>query len=295
MTKLTWDAAADRRFENGVDHGVLYIPNNLGEYDDGVAWNGLVSVSEAPEGAESNYQYADNIQYLNLMSAELFKATIEAFTYPTEFEPFDGVASPQIGVAIGQQPRKSFGLSYRTKVGNALNAELGYKIHVVYGAFAAPSEKAYQTVNDSPEAITFSWELTTTPIPVGTIGGTDYKPTSTLVVDSTKVDAGALADLEELLYGTVGQDPQLPTPAQIIALFAGTVVDAIPTAPTYNSSTDTLTIPSVTGIQYRNDATQEVYTSGGHVIAADVLVKAYALPGYRIPPGNDVTWFIDQT
>lgn len=292
MTALSWDAAADRRYENGVDHGVLYIPNTLGEYVNGYAWNGLVSVSEAPEGAESNKQYADNIEYLNLLSAEQFKATVEAFTYPTEFEQCDGSAGPEDGVLFGQQTRKSFGLSYRTKIGNALDPEAGYKIHIIYGCLAAPSEKAYNTVNDSPEAITFSWEVSTTGAPVGTIGGVDYKPTATVTIDSTKVDADALADLEEILYGSSGADPELPTPAQIAAIFAGTVVSATPTAPTYNASTDEMTIPSVTGIQYRNDVTNEVWAAGPHVITATQYVKAYALPGYRITTGEDRYWKI---
>lgn len=292
MAQLTWDAAVDRRFENGVDHGVLYKPNSEGEYVNGYAWNGLISVSEAPEGAESNKQYADNIVYLNLLSAEEFKATVEAFTYPMEFEECDGLGSPEDGITFGQQPRKMFGLSYRTKVGNALNPEAGYKLHIIYNCLAAPSEKAYNTVNDSPEAVTFSWELSTTGMPVGTIGGTDFKPTATVTIDSTTVDADALATLEEMLYGTSGSDPELPTPAQIAALFAGTVVSATPTAPTYNAATDTMTIPSVTGIEYRNDATNEVYAPGPLVITENHLVKAYALSGYRIPSGVDRDWLI---
>lgn len=295
MTALTWDAAVDRRYETGVDHGVLYIPNNNGEYVAGYAWNGLISVSEAPEGAESNKQYADNIEYLNLLSAEQFKATVEAYTYPTEFEQCDGLGSPEDGVTVGQQTRKAFGLSYRTKVGNALNADAGYKIHIIYGCLAAPSEKAFNTINDSPEALTFSWEISTSSVPVGTIGGVTYKPTATLVVDSTKVDADALADLEEILYGTSGSDPELPTPAAIVALFAGTVTTVTATTPTYVDATDTLTIPSVTGVEYRNDVTNEPFTAGPHVISADTLVKAYPLSGYRLTPGRDRTWWFDYT
>lgn len=295
MTKLIWDAAPDRRFETGVDHGVLYLVNNVGEYDLGVAWNGLVSVSEAPEGAESNKQYADNIEYLNLQSAEQFKATVEAFTYPPEFERCDGSASLEDGVTIGQQRRETFGMAYRTKVGNALNPDLGHKIHLVYGCQAAPSEKAYTTVNESPEAVTFSWEVSSTPVAIGTIGGTEYKPSSTLVIDSTKVTAEAFEDLEEILFGTPGQDPRLPMPAEIAALFAGTISNVVPTDPTYNTSTDTLTIPTVTGIEYRNDLTNEVLPAGAQVITADILVKAVALPGYRITPGVDTTWYFDHT
>lgn len=200
------------------------------------------------------------------------------------------MASPEPGIVIGQQTRKGFGLSYRTKVGNALNPDLGYKIHLVWGLLASPSERAYNTVNDSPEAITFSWELSATPVPVGTIGGITYKPTATLVVDSTKVDADALADLVEILYGAPGADPELPSPAAVIAMFSGTITNATPTAPSYNAATDTMTIPSVTGIEYRNDATNEVFAPGPIVISSDRYVRAYALAGYRIPAGEDRYW-----
>jgi len=238
MAKLAWDQTGQRLYETGVDHGVLYLPNNLGVYDIGHAWNGLTTVTESPSGAESNPQYADNIKYLNLLSAEEFGATIEAFTYPDEFAECDGTATPTPGVAVGQQTRRSFGFSYRTRLGNDLAGnDYGYKIHLVYGALAAPSEKAYTTVNDSPEAMTFSWEVTTTPVEVGTIGGVVYKPTSSLTIDSTKVEASDLAALEELLYGTAGTDPQLPTPAEVIAIFAGTLAEATPTEPAYNSTT----------------------------------------------------------
>jgi len=214
MPQLTWDAIGERFYETGVDHGVLYSPDASGVYASGVAWNGLTSVSESPSGAEANAQYADNIKYLNLISAEEFGATIEAFTYPPEFAPFDGLAAPADGVVVGQQPRKSFGLSYRTKVGNDVDGDShGYKLHLVYGCQASPSEKAYNTINDSPEAITFSWEITTTPVPV-----TGYSPTSLIVVDSTQVDPTALATLEGLLYGGAGA-ASLPMPDEVLALF----------------------------------------------------------------------------
>jgi len=214
MPAIVWDAIGERYYETGVDHGVLYTPDASGVYSSGVAWNGLTSVSESPSGAEANAQYADNIKYLNLISAEEFGATIEAFTYPPEFAPFDGLAVPSEGVVVGQQPRKAFGLSYRTRVGNDLEGDqYGYKLHLVYGCQASPSEKAYNTINDSPEAITFSWEITTTPAPV-----TGYSPTSLLVIDSTLVDPAALTSLEALLYGdTLGA--KLPTPDEVIALF----------------------------------------------------------------------------
>lgn len=216
MPALTWDDIGERFYETGVDHGVLYIPDATGVYSDGVAWNGLVTITESPSGAEPNAQYADNIKYLNLFSAEEFAATIEAFTYPDEFAQFDGLAEPSPGVMIGQQARGSFGLSYRTKVGNDLEGDdFGYKLHLLYGCKASPSEKAYTTINDSPEAITFSWEVSTTPAPV-----TGLKPTSLIVVDSRMVSAGALTSLEALLYGdTVAAS--LPTPDEVIALFGG--------------------------------------------------------------------------
>jgi len=216
MPPLTWDGVGEKVYETGVDHGVLYLPDAAGVYNAGFAWNGLVTVTESPTGAEPNAQYADNIKYLNLISAEEFGGTIEAFTYPEEFAECDGTALPEPGVMVGQQVRKMFGMSYRTKVGNDVDgSDFGYKLHLLYGLQAAPSEKAYATINDSPEAITFSWEVTSTPVPV-----TGLKPTSLLVVDSTVVDPSDLAALEALLYGaTVAA--ALPTPDAVIALFAG--------------------------------------------------------------------------
>lgn len=220
--ELTWDGTGDKVFETGVDHGVLYIPNESGVYDDGVAWNGLVSVTESPSGAEQTKTYADNIIYGVLTSAEEFGATVECYTYPDEFNQFDGLVTPSPGVLIGQQSRGVFGLSYRTLIGDDIAGQsAGYKIHLLYGLTASPSEKAYTTVNDSPEMITFSYELTSVPVSV-----TDLKPTSTITVDSTKVDADALAALEELLYGTAGTDPSLPTPDEVIAIFEGTALAA---------------------------------------------------------------------
>lgn len=291
MAVLQWDKAGERFYETGVDHGVLYLPDNQGAYVNGFAWNGLTSVTEAPSGAESNPQYADNIKYLNLISNEEFGGTIEAYTYPDEFAQCDGTATPTPGVAVGQQGRKTFGLSYRTKVGNDLaGQDLGYKLHLVYGALAAPSEKAYSTVNDSPEAITFSWEFTTTPAEVGTIAGVDYKPTATLTIDSTKVDADALSTLEEMLYGTAGTDPRLPTPAEVIAIFSGTVNEVTPVAPTYNNETHTVTVPSTTGVNYYIDG--EVVT-GSVVITEDTLVTARPQVGYKFPKVVDDDWLFE--
>lgn len=213
MPKIKWDQTGERYYETGVSKGVLY-PYANNDYAKGVAWNGLTNISESPEGAEATPLYADNIKYLNLMSAEEFKATIEAYTYPDEFAACNGEASLQNGVSIGQQKRTQFGLSYQTKIGNDVDSELGYKIHLVYGALAAPSEKAYATVNDSPEAITFSWEISTTPVEVP-----GFKPTASLVIDSTKVDAEKLAAFEKILYGDETNEARLPLPSEVATLF----------------------------------------------------------------------------
>lgn len=198
MSKLIWDQTGERLYETGVKNGVLYIPTN-GVYNKGVAWNGLTAVTESPSGAEATALYADDIKYLSLMSTEEFGATVEAYTYPDEFAQCDGSASLATGVMIGQQPRKTFGLSYKTTVGNDVDGnDYGYKLHLIYGALAAPSEKAYSTINDSPEAITFSWEITTTPVNV-----TGAKPTASITIDSTKADAEKLAALEKILYGDI--------------------------------------------------------------------------------------------
>lgn len=214
MARIVWDNVGERFYETGVDHGVLYVQQE-GAYPSGVAWNGLTAVTESPSGAEANPQYADNIKYLNLISAEEFGATIEAFTYPDEFAACDGSVEPVGGVILGQQPRKAFGLAYRTLVGNDTEGQdHGYKLHLVYNAMAAPSEKAYATVNDSPEAITFSWEVTTTPVPV-----TNHKPTASITIDSRTADETKLKALEDILYGSEGATgPRLPLPDEIITL-----------------------------------------------------------------------------
>lgn len=213
MPKLIWDATGERVYETGVRNGVLY-PMVDGAYPKGVVWNGLTAVTESPSGAESTPLYADDIKYLNLISAEEFGATVEAFTYPEEFAECDGSATLVKGVTIGQQPRKTFGMSYRTVIGNDVNNEShGYKLHLIYGAVATPSEKAYSTINDSPEAITFSWELTTTPVNV-----TGFKPTACLTIDSTKVNKEKLTALEDILYGTQEAEARLPLPDEIATL-----------------------------------------------------------------------------
>ena len=227
MSKLVWDKTGERLYETGVKMGVLYPQETTGNYPKGVAWNGLTAVTESPSGAEATPLYADDIKYLNLMSVEELGATIEAYTYPDEFAECDGSASLTDGVTIGQQKRKAFGLCYRTIIGNDTNGEdHGYKLHIIYGALASPSEKAYATVNDSPEAITFSWELTTTPVNV-----TGHKPTASLTIDSTKVEETKLAKLEEILYGKDatsleahdGVDPRLPLPDEILTILTSGV------------------------------------------------------------------------
>ena len=213
MTALTWDASGEQYYETGVDHGVLYIPTS-GAYNKGVAWNGLTAVTESPSGAEATAQYADNIKYLNLISAEEFGATIEAFTYPDEFAACNGEKSLVDGVVAGQQERSTFGLSYRTKVGNDTDGQdHAYKLHLIYGATAAPSEKAYATVNDSPEAITFSWEISTVPVNVA-----GMSPTASITIDSRTADAAKLAALEKILYGSEAAGARLPLPDEVKTL-----------------------------------------------------------------------------
>ena len=207
MSRLIWDQNGERLYETGVKNGVLYVMNN-GAYGTGVPWNGLTAVTESPSGAEATALYADDIKYLNLYSAEEFGATIEAYTYPPEFAECDGSASLATGVSIGQQARKTFGMCYKTTIGNDTEgADYGYKLHIIYGAMAAPSEKAYASINDSPEAVTFSWEITTTPVNV-----TGFKPTACITIDSTKADQTCLKALEDMLFGSEEGEPTLPLP-----------------------------------------------------------------------------------
>ena len=221
MSKIEWDKTGEKLYETGVKNGVLYLPDESGAYTKGVAWNGLTSVKESPSGAEATPLYADDIKYLELTSAEEFGGTLECYTYPDEFAECDGSAEVAPGVIIGQQNRKTFGLCYRTTLGNDIKGnEYGYKLHLIYGAKASPSEKAYSTINDSPEAITFSYEISTTPVNV-----TGYKPTASLIVDSTKVSTEKMAALEAILYGKdaavesgANNDPRLPLPDEVITL-----------------------------------------------------------------------------
>ena len=286
MAVLTWDNVGERTYETGVDRGVLYIPNVNGVYDNGVAWNGLTSVSESPTGAEANAMYADNIKYLNLYSTEEFGATIEAFTYPDEFAQFDGIVSAN-GVSIGQQTRKTFGLCYRTRVGNDVSGDdYGYKLHLVYGCKASPSEKAYATVNDSPEALTFSWELSTAPV------ATNYlttRPTSLLTIDSTNVASASLTALEGIIYGGAATPPRLPLPPEVIALFTTAPTLATPVQPAYTLASKTITIVTTPGVDYQiNNVT---IPAGAKVITVNTVVTAVPKTGFYFPAVIDNDWF----
>lgn len=223
MTALTWDDTGKRQYEMGTDHGVLYPMTDAGVYENGVAWNGLTSVSESPEGAEANDMYADNIKYASLRSAETFGATIEAYTFPDEFIPCDGgyIDENAPGVNFGQQNRAKFGFSYRTQIGNDVSGEAGYKLHLVYGATASPSEKSYETINDSPEAITLSWEISADPVAVE--GHSELKPVATITIDSIKVDPTKLAALEKKLYGDESNEPTLPLPGEVYSMMTAVI------------------------------------------------------------------------
>ena len=214
MSRIVWDETGKRFYETGTKNGVLYPQDTTGAYPLGVAWNGLISVSESPSGAEASPLYADDIKYLNLISAEEFGGTIEAYSSPEEFDACDGTAELAPGVSIGQQKRQAFGFSFKTVLGNdVVGNDYGYKLHLIYGALASPSEKAYTSINESPEAMTLSWEFTTTPVAVS-----GFKPTACLVIDSTKADSTKLAELEAILYGDENTEPRLPLPDEIATL-----------------------------------------------------------------------------
>ena len=266
MSRLVWDETGKKFYETGVKNGVLYVQNSSGAYPLGVAWNGLVSVTEQPSGAEANPIYADDTKYLNLLSTEEFAATIEAYTYPKEFEQCDGSADLVTGVAIGQQVRKTFGLVYKTTLGNDVDGnEYGYKLHIIYGGSAAPSEKAYQTINDTPEAITFSWEVNTTPVTV-----TGLKPTSSIVIDSTLVDADKLAALETVLFGDAGVDPRLPLPDEVKTIMTVTPDAVAVSSIVPNDEATDVAIDTTIVITFNNAIVSEnvlVMTSAGVMVA----------------------------
>lgn len=287
MAQLLWDKVGERFFETGVDQGVLYIPDSNGAYTDGVAWNGLVNVTESPSGAEPNAQYADNIKYLNLFSAEEFAATLEAFTYPDEFQQFDGLAVPTPGVAVGQQARKVFGLSYRTKIGNDLEGDdYAYKRHLIYGCQASPSEKAYGTTNDSPEPITFSWSIATNPVAVA-----NMKPTSILTIDSRHAPSGPMAALENMLHGASG-DPFLPLPDTVVSMFsAGVTIVSSLTKPS-NTGND-ITVPTTTGVAYYWLDT--LVAAGTLTIEESGVLEARPAVGYVFAAGIDTDWYYTHT
>lgn len=270
MAVLVFDDTGNRKFETGVDKGVLYpLSATTKLYDTGFAWNGLTEVKEKPAGAAPNASYADNQKYLILLSAETFGGEITAYTYPDAFGACDGTAEPSAGVVVGQQTRQTFGLSYRTKLGDDVSGTgAGYKLHLVYAALAAPSERDYLTINDSPAAVSFTWVFECTGVHVTNMG-----PTSLLVIDSTKVDATALADLEDFLYGTSGTDPSLPLPDAVIALFGGTITAVTLTPATFDGA-HTITIPTETGVTYYVDGvvhaggTQLLTTGQSKVVSA---------------------------
>jgi hypothetical protein len=283
---LVWDDAGNKKYETGVDHCVLYPLNpETVAYDDGVAWNGITAVNEKPGGASQNPQYADNIKYLNLTAIETFDGTIEAFTFPDAWNACDGSVEPEPGVSVGQQPRQTFGLCYRTKIGNDNTPNLGEKLHLVYGAIASPSEKDFATINDSPAAVGFSWDFTTIPVNV-----TGQQPTSLIIIDSTTVDATAYGDLKDLLYGTEGTTAGLPLPDDVIALFAGSITSVTPTVPTISS--DVITIPTVTGVQYLIGG---VVKTGTVTITVDTVVHARTTPGHVFTKPVVTEWLFRHT
>lgn len=290
MPKLQWDAPEKRFYEHGVDHGVLYLLATNGQnYEKGVAWNGLTAVTESPEGAEVTPLYADNIKYFNLMSAEDFKATIEAYYYPDEFALCEGCMEPVPGLQVTGQERRTFGFCYRTRLGSAVNAQLGYKIHIIYGCLAAVSERANETINDSPEARTLSWEVSTTPVEV-----TGYKPMAHLVIDSTKVSAEALARLEAVLYGDTESDARLPMPDEIISIISGSTHEKLAAPVLAGNDTDgqlTITVESnsaatsfdiyegtafVANVAKSGATTTVAYATLGYATAGSHTVKAVA-------------------
>lgn len=292
MAVATWDNVGERLYRAGVDRGMLYLPNN-GIYDTGFPWNGLTAVTESPSGAEPTALYADNIKYITLMSAEDYGFTIEAYTFPDQFALCDGTASPSAGVFVGQQPRKPFGFSWRTRLGNDVaGSDFGYELHLAWGGLASPSEKAFETINDTPDAITLSWEVSTTPV-----NATGYKPVASMTINSTKVTAAALLLLENALYGTAGTSPRLPSPDEVIAMFTGAAPTvATPTAPTATAA-GVITIPTVTGVTYRRADTNAIVTGTVTISTIGQTLGIRALPntGYVFPDVAANYWSFTKT
>lgn len=283
MTKLVWNETGSRKYELGADRGVLYHKDENGAYTDGEAWNGLKSVTKSPSGGEPTKMYADNQVWLTLLSVEEFAATIECMMYPKGFEKYDGLAEPVPGVLLGQQPRGKFGFGWRTLLGNDVAGQTyGYKLHFAYECLAKPTEQAANTINESPETTSFSYELSTTPVPV-----TGHSPTAYVCVDSTRVSANDLAALELIVYGSDGQHPRLPLPDQILALFQGAVLIPQPTVPSFAGNV--ITIPSMTGVEYLID--DEVVPAGAQpAITEDTYVLARPKSGYYFGDQADVYW-----
>lgn len=272
---LTFDGVGEKKYETGIDHCVLYPLNpSTGLYDDGFAWNGITAVNEKPTGGTPNPTYADNIKYSNLLSLEIFEGTLQAYTYPNEFAACDGSGQPVPGLQINLQGRQTFGLSYRTKVGDDANPDRGFKYHLAYGLLASPSEKDFTTINDSPAEVEFSWDFTSTPVPY-----TAGKPTSLLTFDSTLLDATALGDLLDLLYGTVGTAPSLPLPDVVTALFTGSIT-AITLSPATFDGAHTITIPTQTGVKYYLDGVEHAAGTVDLTTGQSKVVSARAQPGY---------------
>lgn len=296
MTKLEWDKVGEREYETGVSNGVLYSPDTSGVFPagSGVPWSGLTAVTESPGGAESTKVYADNIAYLNLISAEDYNATIEALMSPVEFDKHDGTASPVPGLTIGQQARKPFGFSWQTRIGNDLEAQdYGFKIHIVYGATAAPSEKNYATINDTPEAMPLSWELSTTPVNVP-----GFKPSAKLTISSKTTPPAVLQTIMDILYGTEGVDARLPQPAEIIQLLAGSSTEVEPLAPTATAA-GLITIPTVPGVRYRRNDTKAPVTGTVQIsgpVGSSLFITAEAVDGtYKFAAGSDDDWKFTKT
>jgi hypothetical protein len=295
MAALTWDQVGTRFYETGVDKGVLYIPTN-GVYSVGYAWNGLTTVTETPTGGDATPMYADNLKYLNLLSTEELTGTIEAMTYPTAFSACDGSASIGTGITISQQVRAPFGLSYRTRLGNDIDgSDYGYKIHLVYGCLASPSERAYATINDTPEAITFSWAFTTTPVAV-----TGRKATSLLTINSKDITSTNLTTLENILYGTSGTDPRMPLPDEIVSLLSSTQTTVTTIAPTFVSGTGIITVTGTVGVVYKRADTGAVLSSNNSpttialpAIASGSSLRITATPlnsSYVFSAASDEDW-----
>lgn len=289
MTKILWDQTGEKKFETGVDHGVLFLRDETGAYTDGVAWNGLTTVTQSPSGAESNKHYADNQVYLNLVSNEEYSATIEAFTYPDEWEQCDGSVEVVPGVTVGQQDRAVFGFSWRSLIGNdTQGTRHGFKIHLVWGGQAAPSERAHETINENVEPMPFSWEVSTTPVAFVDEANENLRPTAHIAVDSTKISAAKLKELTDILYGTEGQDPRLPSPDEVIAIIGNTTTSVSPTTPNYDQSTKVLTIPTKAGVDYYIAGAK--VPAGTRTLTQDTGVTAKPAPGYKFPNNADDYW-----